>query len=215
MVTAQPEGCYATAMPSPTARVTVVVAAGASPAALDLPAGQEFTVMHSAADPEELLPQCGKLAPCVLLVNERSLDSLTVEDFSCLAGVEQSVHIVVISDGADNEGLYRDFLRVRYSGIVRRDAPPGTLTAAIRSILSGEPWLPRRFLARALSELAPRRNGIHLTRRETDVLELLQQGLSNRQIAEALGISRETVRWYVRGLNAKLPGDVRKRAPEL
>lgn len=200
-------------MPSPTAQVTVLVAAGASSAALDLPAGQEFTVMHSAADPEELLPQCGKLAPCVLLINDQNLESLASADLTPLAGVEQSVHIVVISDGGDDEGLYRNFLRLRYAGLVRRDDPQGTLTAAIRAILSGEPWLPRRFLARALRELAPPRNGVHLTRRETDVLGLLRQGMSNRQIGEVLGISRETVRWYVRGLNAKLPGDARKRAP--
>ena len=197
----------------PTARVTVLVAAKVLPAALDLLTGSEFTVMHSAADPVELLPKCARLAPCVLLVHDQNLDSLASADLSSLAGVEQAVHIMVISEGGDEEWLYRNFLQLRYSGIVRPDAPPETLVEAIRAILHGDPWIPRRFLARALGELAPRQNGLRLTRRETDVLELLKLGLSNRQIAESLGISRETVRWYVRGLNTKLPSEARKRAP--
>jgi DNA-binding NarL/FixJ family response regulator len=48
--------------------------------------------------------------------------------------------------------------------------------------------------------------GVRLTPRETNVLELVSQGLNDRQIAEALGLSHETARTYVKALRRKLGG---------
>ncbi|MFN9531285.1 MAG: response regulator transcription factor, partial [Cyanobacteriota bacterium] len=51
--------------------------------------------------------------------------------------------------------------------------------------------------------------GVRLTPRETDVFELMGQGLRDRQIAEAMGLSYETVRNYVKTVRGKLGGGSR------
>jgi DNA-binding CsgD family transcriptional regulator len=54
--------------------------------------------------------------------------------------------------------------------------------------------------------------GALLTPRETDVFELMGQGLQDRQIAEALGLSHETARTYVKAVRRKLGGGSRLAA---
>ena len=80
------------------------------------------------------------------------------------------------------------------------------LLAVFESPLTGTE--PPAQHARAAGQLLPE----HLTRREREVLSLLAEGLSNREIAARLFIATSTVKWYVHSILRKLEVDSRTKA---
>ena len=102
------------------------------------------------------------------------------------------VALTASMDDARMEGV----LRAGAAGFVRKDADPEQLLTAIRSAVTGRPFL-RSASGRisSVSDLSPR---------EVDVLNELAAGRSNREIAERLHVSPETVKTHVASLLAKL-----------
>lgn len=98
-------------------------------------------------------------------------------------------------------------------GVIAPEATAEALQAAVHALAMGlvvvspEIWQRWGESAEALPEEhapAPRELSEHLTGRETDVLRLLAQGLTNKQIALALAISEHTVKFHVSSLYSKL-----------
>lgn len=151
---------------------------------------------------DRLLLECQRLAPCVLLLDEECLprNYSTLSDSRVSFGSAVRVLVLGSQDRPDLSGL----LSIGCWGYLRDSAPPTHLQAAVRAIVSGEIWAPRKILSQLLQtsliQLGPR----SLTRREMDTLRLITQGLTNRQIAEHLCISHETVRWHIRSLYGKI-----------
>jgi DNA-binding NarL/FixJ family response regulator len=102
--------------------------------------------------------------------------------------------------------------------IVSRDAPAGELRAAVMAAAQGFAIVPTAMAARPLPARAagPGEAGTEaldpLTPREREVLELLAEGLSNRQIAERLGISEHTAKFHVASVSGKLGASSRTEA---
>lgn len=87
-------------------------------------------------------------------------------------------------------------------GVVAKDS--GDLASAIRNVARGRTWPPA-------APATPRGSDL-LTHRETDVLLVLSQGLTSRQIADTLGLSYNTVRGYVQSVIRKLEASNRVEA---
>ena len=114
--------------------------------------------------------------------------------------------IVVV---ADDQRPARTLRRMPLRGwaIVAREASPAELRAATTAAAQGFTVLPTELATAGLeSPLEP------LTPREREVLELLAQGLSNRQIGERLGISEHTAKFHVASLCGKLGAGSRTEA---
>jgi LuxR family transcriptional regulator of csgAB operon len=75
---------------------------------------------------------------------------------------------------------------------------------AVRAIANGELWFSRRTISRVLTTFLFEQHLKRLTSREIEILMLIGSGFSNQEIGNQLFISRETVRWHVRGLYSKL-----------
>jgi DNA-binding NarL/FixJ family response regulator len=138
--------------------------------------------------------------------------------------VEQVYGTVVVMLGAneDDEPLL-DALRAGARGYLLKDMDPARLPATLRGALSGEAALPRALTGRVLDEVRLRSRysmrlsqlGVPLTRREMDVLELLDRGLDTGGIAAGLGISSVTVRRHVSEILRKLEVPDRDAALQL
>ncbi len=106
----------------------------------------------------------------------------------------------------------RELVRSGAQGALRRDASSESLTAASRAVAAGLYAFDRETIGPLLAPTAGPSDAGTLTQREREVLELVANGLSNRAIGEALGVSEHTVKFHVRSLLDKLGADTRADA---
>jgi DNA-binding NarL/FixJ family response regulator len=113
---------------------------------------------------------------------------------------------VLLVERADAEELI-DALRAGASGYVLEGIGAAGIGRALQAVKRGEPAIPRELLGALADEFRarglrrrvqiPGRPAVELTRRQSEVLELLRRGLSTREIADRLQISRVTVRRHL------------------
>jgi NarL family two-component system response regulator LiaR len=162
----------------------------------------DFVVLLYSGGGRQLIPFCRNLAPCVLVIDEHISAMLGIDRHANVPGRE--VRILVISDAIDDNSIYDLVLRHGVSGVGPSGLTGAALAKILRSIMRGELWVPRRILTKLVRDLLPKDSSKQLTPREEQILQLLGAGRNNREIAETLSISRETVRWHLRSLYAKL-----------
>ena len=123
-----------------------------------------------------------------------------------------STKIVMLTVSSADRDL-ADAMRNGASGYLTKDVSPDALVRAIRGAHAGELAMPRRLAARLLPQIWRRRSPDDgpaddpldtLTARERDVLRLLSDGLSDRDIASAMTVSRRTVETHVSSILHKL-----------
>ena len=122
--------------------------------------------------------------------------------------VERSSARVIALTASTDEARMMGVLRVGAAGYVRKDAEPEVLLAAVRAVAAG-----RTYIDPSVARQLARVNGAgDLTSREVEVLRHVALGLSNKEIAAALGVSEETIKTHVTHLLAKLAVDNRAQA---
>ncbi|MEU9645840.1 response regulator transcription factor [Streptomyces sp. NPDC048188] len=175
----------------------------------------------------EVVGECGdgrtgvdlarRLRPDVVVMDIRMpvLDGLEATRLLAGAGVEHPVKVLVVTTFNLDEYVY-EALRAGASGFLLKDAPPDRLLHGIRTVAMGaallDPDVTRRLVGRYAARIRPAGGTAPetpLTPRETEVLRLIAEGLSNSEIAAALVISPETVKTFVSRILTKL--DLRDR----
>jgi DNA-binding NarL/FixJ family response regulator len=177
-------------------------------------------VVGEASNGQEAVDAASSLGPDVVVMDIRMPVLDGVEATRRLLGdAEASGPRVLILTTFDADEHVVEALRAGASGFLLKDVPPPDFVRAIRIVASGEaliaPSVTRRLLDRfaKLSVPADETYGERLralTERERDVLKLVAQGLSNREIAERLVLAEPTVKTHVSHLLLKL--DLRDRA---
>ncbi|MBU4465874.1 MAG: response regulator transcription factor, partial [Actinobacteria bacterium] len=118
----------------------------------------------------------------------------------------------------DDDAALRSAVLAGASGYVLKDIRSGALIAAIRRAAAGSTIQSADVLRRAAEALRPDPLRAHeafepaLSLRESQVLELIAGGLTNREIGARLGLAEKTVKNYVSGLLAKLGMERRTQA---
>ena len=168
----------------------------------------DFEVVGIAVGGEELLQHLSEWHPQLVL-----LDLLMpggwdgIETTRRILERAPDVRVIALTASLD-EPRMMGVLRAGAAGYIRKDAEPETLLAAVRAVARGKTYIDPSVARQALGA-APRQE---LTARETEVLRRLAQGLSNKEIAEALSISEETVKTHVSNVLAKLEAENRAQA---
>lgn len=121
---------------------------------------------------------------------------------------------VVILTGFIDDALVADAVDAGACGYLLKNVARDDLANAIRTVAAGGSILSDEALRR-LSNGRRRRLGDDLTSREADVLRLVVQGLTNQQIADALGLRHGTIRINVSNILAKLHAENRTAAAHL
>lgn len=114
---------------------------------------------------------------------------------------------LIVVTGTEGGQLILDLYDLGISGFVPKSAPSAVFIAAIRLVLSGGTYLPREVLDMAHdTPLAARKasGDARLTARQCDVLRLMAQGQSNKEIARALDLSPATVKTHAAAAFAAL-----------
>jgi DNA-binding NarL/FixJ family response regulator len=154
----------------------------------------------------------GDSTPQVLLldVGLRDQDSLRVA-----AGLRKDLpdaKIIVMDLIPLNEDIV-EFVNAGVSGFVLKDASFDEFVGTIRSVAGGAKVLPPRMTESLFSQIARDADtgkdahvleDVRMTRREREVIELIGEGLSNKEIAQRLNIATHTVKSHVRNVMEKL-----------
>lgn len=132
------------------------------------------------------------------------LDMPGMNRFICLSDIRRdypSVKVVVVS-GSANRDLVLAALAAGVHGYISKTAGPGEVSRAVGVVLSGDIFVPASvaLLSEDLPLPTPAPTKEVLTPRQTDVLRLLTEGASNRQIAARLDLKEGTIKIHVAGL---------------
>ncbi|MDG9726704.1 MULTISPECIES: response regulator transcription factor [unclassified Streptomyces] len=177
----------------------------------------DLEVAGECGDGQAAVDLAGELRPDVVVMDVRMpvLDGIEATRLLAGAGVAHPVKVLVVTTFNLDEYVY-EALRAGASGFLLKDAPPDRLLHGIRTVAMGaallDPDVTRRLVGQYAARIRPTRgnsNDIPLTPRETEVLRLIADGLSNSEIAAALVISPETVKTFVSRILTKL--DLRDR----
>lgn len=138
-----------------------------------------------------------------------------------LSSLAEDVAVLVLSDDRRASQLLFE-LRDRPRGVLPVDATPDELSAAVVALDAGlmvmsPPLLEGMLVSPLIGDGEPqiRSDEMPLTEREMEVLQLLADGLANKQIAQALGISAHTAKFHVSSIFSKLGATNRAEAVRL
>ncbi|MFI0985842.1 response regulator [Streptomyces exfoliatus] len=179
-------------------------------------------VVGAARDGEEAVALTAELAPDVVLMDLRMPRCDGAEATRRIRERHPGTEVVVLTTYADDDSLF-PALRAGARGYLTKDAGGEEIVRALRDVTDGRAGLSPSVQRRLLEQLlgagpegtdgpgapgAPQADG--LTERETEVLVLVADGLSNQEIAGRLRISTATVKTHINNLFAKT--GVRDRA---
>jgi DNA-binding NarL/FixJ family response regulator len=174
----------------------------------------DFTVVGTACDGTEAVRLCRELTPDVALMDVRMPVMDGIEATRQLAGPGRSGPRILILTTFDLDHYVYDALCAGASGFLLKDVTAERLFEAVRVIAAGEALLAPAVTRRLISEFArlrPKPDDVPpaaalaaLTPRETQVLRLVAEGLSNTEIAARLVVTDETVKTHVSRMLSKL-----------
>jgi DNA-binding NarL/FixJ family response regulator len=152
---------------------------------------------------EDLLEEDQNLDGCVVIVDFESVVRVDPMLFARKSERGKRIHVLVLVE-KETKDECEALLRIGCMGFLTPDAAPWQFRRAVDAVSSGEIWAPRKFVSHMCRELLSSHDPRKLTAREDQVLALLAAGHSNREIADYLFISRDTVRWHMRAIYRKL-----------
>jgi DNA-binding NarL/FixJ family response regulator len=179
-----------------------------------LAAQDDMEVVAQAADGAEAVRLCSNVRPDVVLMDVRMpvMDGLhaTRQILADVPG-EQRPRVLVLTTFDLDEYVY-EALRSGASGFLLKDAPSDEIVRAVRVVAAGEallaPSVTRRLIADFARHGRPEDRSAGsidvLTPRETEILCLIAQGLSNTEISERLVIAEQTAKTHVGRIFTKL-----------
>ena len=172
----------------------------------------DFTVLGTAADGAAAVRACRELRPDVVLMDVRMPGTDGIEATRQLAAGDLAPKVLILTTFDLDEYVF-DALRAGASGFLLKDVTAERLFDAVRVVAAGEALLAPAVTRRLISEFAKIRRPAPaaatpafaaLTPRETEVLRLVAEGLSNPEIAARLVVTEETVKTHVSRVLAKL-----------
>ena len=156
---------------------------------------EDIEVVGQAGDGAEAVEQARALTPDVVLMDLQmpGVDGVSATREIVSAGL--GVDVLVLTSYSDNERIL-DALDAGAVGYLLKDADPDDVLSGVRAVARGEsPIHPKA--ARALLGARSAGGRPQLTAREVEVLQLVRDGLANKQIARQLEISERTVKAHL------------------
>ncbi len=169
----------------------------------------DIAVVGEAGTGEEAVRLVTRLKPDILLLDLRmpGRDGLAVLEE--LNGDLAQTRVILVADEEHEHELVRA-MRLGARGIVWKQSASALLIKSIRKVHAGEIWLDNRMTAEVIdafkksTESSTRREKTALSPREREIVQLVAQGYRNREIAEKLFISEQTVKNHLHNIFDKL-----------
>ncbi|USX54480.1 response regulator transcription factor [Lentzea sp. HUAS12] len=183
-----------------------------------LSASEDLEVVGEAASVTEALTRVPAVAPDVAVLDVRLPDGNGIELCRELMSRLPDLRCLMLTSFTDDEALF-DAIMAGASGFVLKRIVGTDLTHAVKTVAAGQSLLDARSTSALLNRIRrERENGDPvrmLTEQERTVLDLIGEGLTNKQIADKMFLAEKTVKNYVSHLLAKLGLERRTQAAVL
>jgi DNA-binding NarL/FixJ family response regulator len=172
-----------------------------------LDAEDDIEVVGEAGTADEALLRIPAAAPDVAVLDVRLPDGNGVEVCREIRSRHPEVSCLMLTSFADDEALF-DSIMAGASGYVLKQVRGADLVESVRRVAGGQslldPSVTERVLERLRRSAAASPSGVDLTERERRILDLLAEGLTNREIGERLYLAEKTIKNHISHLLAKL-----------
>jgi DNA-binding NarL/FixJ family response regulator len=171
---------------------------------------QDFEIVAEAQDGTEVMDILRDKEPDILLLDLKmpGLDGLSLLQRIQTQKIKTKIIVLTASD---DESEYVQAMRYGTSGIVLKQTATELLLKSIRKVYEGEIWLDSKTTAAVMRQFAspsdpgPReRDKPRLSNREREIVALVAQGFKNKEIAERMFISEQTVKNHLHNIFDKL-----------
>lgn len=159
----------------------------------------DMEIVAEASDGAEAIELFAQFNPDVTLLDVRMPAINGIEVAAAIRKQNEVARILMLSALNGDEDIHKA-LEAGASGYVLKNATEEKLIPAIRAVAAGQRWIPQDVANRLWS----RRLFQELTARELQVLNKLIKGMANKQIADAMNISENTVKGFLKNILSKL-----------
>ena len=167
----------------------------------------DMTMVAQAATGAEAVRMFGQHLPDVTLMDLRLPDMSGVDALLAIRAESPEARVIMLTT-FEGDANIRRALEAGARGYLLKSTPPADLVETIRQVHAGRKGIPPNVAAHIAEHLGEE----SLTGRELDVLRLVAGGNRNRDIAERLSISEETVKVHVKHVMEKLGASDRTQA---
>ena len=166
-----------------------------------------YEVVGEAGDADEAVKVVDELDPDVVVMDVRLPARSGIEACRDIRSAHPDTRVLMLTSYADDEALFSSIM-AGASGFVLKQVRGADLVGAIREVAAGRSLLDPSVTARVLSRIrgdgTPGGGVADLTEQESKILDLVAEGLTNRQIAEKVFLAEKTVKNYVSNILMKL-----------
>ncbi len=167
----------------------------------------DFELVGEAKNGFEAIELYKKLKPDIILIDLVMPGKSGIETIKELKISDPNVNILVLTSFSEEENII-SAIKEGAKGYMLKETAPEELVDAIKKIYAGETWLYPGMADKVVKKLffsINNKNGPDkLTGSEIDVIKRIAQGLSNKEIADELGVSEGTIRFHVNHILSKL-----------
>jgi DNA-binding NarL/FixJ family response regulator len=172
-----------------------------------LSAAGDVQIVGNARSGREALEVARRELPDIVLMDVKMPDMDGLEATRKIKEERPRTAVIMLTMH-DNPTYLRDAVRAGAAGYLLKDVSKDELIDAIRQVATGGAFIESQMLKGMLSEMKPSGQAApaakNLTKRESEILSLVAEGMSNREIAEKLVLSPETVKSHVAAILEKL-----------
>jgi two-component system nitrate/nitrite response regulator NarL len=163
--------------------------------------GSDYELVAKAGSGAEALQAIAEHDPEMIVLDVQMPDGTGLDVLRKLRSDGDERPIVLLTASIDEAG-FADALKLRVDGVLLKTSDPALLIDCLDCVRGGEEWIDPHLNAEATRANTSRDRSL-LSPRETELVQLVRQGLRNRDIAEKLGITEGTVKVYLHSVFEK------------